>query len=160
MQFSTLFVAALSAATAVSARSTASSRRQTCFVVSPDEYDFSVSQGYGDELEFDIGAVSAGPCSLIARFSAGFPLYESGSAQLNVFSGEGSNAPGALVGTVGPFALAADGTVAQDVYTTVNSFVCSDVLSFTFEIASEDQAGSVSFTSDDYNGFFIKVGDC
>jgi len=144
----TLLIAALGA-TASALPSTLS--RRACTLVKADDLTFEASKtagvSYPQTLNFNIGPVTAGPCSLLAKFSPGFPITQTGTAQMEVINA------GSQVGTIGPIP-----TTGQ--YSTINSFICKDVLTFDFQIASWGQDGRVAFTGTDGAGFFVQVGDC
>ncbi|ORY61778.1 uncharacterized protein BCR38DRAFT_476431 [Pseudomassariella vexata] len=124
-------------------------------------YQCAAYGSHDETLQFNIGPVAsgAGPCTLIAQFPQGYSVRQLGHGQLYVY-GLAGNSTGAQVGTVGPFPVDERGLMSHDVYTTINSFECKDVLKFRFSVGSEDQEGFFGFLSTSEAGFFVKVGDC
>lgn len=147
MQFTALLISALSTLTFAAPApvpATDNITARTCTPYYAEGGQFYLQKDAGSPsstqvVSFTVPVPVPGPCSLIARFPPGHPIYTSGDAQINVFSGEGSNAPGSLVGTV---TLSSDPHEVKTV--TINSFQCFGHLSYRFELATQG-AGSVSF---------------
>ena len=152
MQFTTFVLAALASVSTVSASAVENQPRATVTVGLPNG-DFNIRKDLAAGINvtsvqaFPVG-LPATECTLFWQFQPGFPVSQSGASQVNVFDANG-NAPGALVGT---FSVGAqDG--AQHV---INTFQCRNPLTVRFEIASNDQPGSLSFHANAANGIFVK----
>ncbi|EMR68218.1 hypothetical protein MGN70_010727 [Eutypa lata] len=154
MQFKAFILAALAGASAVSARTIkAPHSRRTVTTVGLPNPNFSVSKNLAAGI--DVTSVQAFPvdlpateCTLFWQAQPGFHVTQSGSTQINVFSVDG-NAPGALVGT---FTINSFDGAPHD----INTFECRDPLTVRFEIASDEQPGSVSFTANGASGIFLE----
>ncbi|KAI1400063.1 hypothetical protein F4819DRAFT_509669 [Hypoxylon fuscum] len=110
--------------------------------------NFDITPERSDAVSFQIPPNSVGPCTLVAKFPAGYPITSTGSDLVNVAAVDGP-APGALVGAL---RFRAGTTVV------VNSFACRDVMSYELSIAQGD--GEVKFSEIQGAGLFMDVGDC
>ena len=151
MQLTTFVLAALASASAVAARAVENQPRSTVTVGLPNP-DFNIRKDRGAGV--NVASVQAFPvglpateCTLFWQFQPGFPISQSGASQINVIDVNG-NAPGSIVGT---FTVNNDG--AQH---TINTFQCRNPLTVRFEIASNEQPGSVSFHANQANGIFLR----
>jgi hypothetical protein len=151
MQFSTLFVAA-----ALSALSLAAPvEKRTCTV----QFPYGVTQVVIDKsavantqqtLPFtNIPSNAGGPCSLVAKFPAGYAVHTTNNApvQVNVIDVDGP-APGAIVGSVN---FVAPG--AQDSFVTINSFACRPTMTYNLQIAGA--SGHVDFVEGNGAGVYM-----
>ncbi|KAK2004220.1 hypothetical protein LX36DRAFT_706521 [Colletotrichum falcatum] len=172
MQLTNVLLAALAAAASAAARTTPSARRYAapnpnCRVVPATDINFGVADLASGAvvtkvLTFPVGPAPAGPCQLIGAFAKGFPIDQGGGdlARLDVRA-LGGPAPGSLVGSFGPLEVAGD-AVVEDTVRFINSFQCSESLSFEFSVANDagiDEDINVAFTASELGGFFVLVGD-
>ncbi|KAI1850612.1 hypothetical protein JX265_004322 [Neoarthrinium moseri] len=158
MYSSTLSLTAFLAAAGLSAATPIVNSRAVCLEQAPASIgfpiNFSITPTNSPLVSFNVPPNSVGPCSLVAKFPAGYPITSSGSNLVNVIA-VGGPAPGALVGSV-RFASSPD----QRTFTTINSFACRPYMEFRLEI-SRDQAnpGSVAFQEVQGAGLFLDIGD-
>jgi hypothetical protein len=146
----TLSAAALGAATPVDVKE---SRGGTCLQYPPAYGNYQITQTVKPVLTFYPPAGSPGPCSLVAKFPAGYAgISNTGYSLVNVFS-IGGPAPGALVGT-----LRFRSSPSEPTYVTVNSFSCRQTMSYRLEIA-DGNVGSVAFSEVPGAGLFMIAGD-
>ncbi len=152
MQFTTFILAALTSASAISARSVQPQRRSTVTAGLPNPA-FSISKDLATGT--NVGSVQAFPvdlpateCTLFWKFLPGFYVGQQGASQINVYAVDGP-AAGSLVGT---FSIGVQDGLPHD----INTFQCRDPLTVRFEIASDSQPGSVSFQANDQNGIFLE----
>lgn len=110
--------------------------------------NFDITPERTDAISFQIPPNSVGPCTLLARFPAGYPIVSTGSDLVNVTAIDGP-APGALVGAL---------RFRAGTTTVINSFTCRDVMSYELSIAQG--VGEVSFAEIQGAGLFMDVGDC
>ncbi|KAI2606501.1 uncharacterized protein GGS25DRAFT_524166 [Hypoxylon fragiforme] len=130
----------------------ASSASAQCLSQPPSSIGFpinySITPTRSDAVSFQIPPNSVGPCTLVARFPAGYPIVSTGSDLVNVTAVDGP-APGALVGAL---------RFRAGTTTVVNSFACRDVMSYELSIAQGE--GEVSFAEIQGAGLFMDVGNC
>ncbi|KAI1778176.1 hypothetical protein F4818DRAFT_288464 [Hypoxylon cercidicola] len=112
----------------------------------PINYDITPSRS--DAVSFQIPAGAGGPCTLVAKFPAGYPIVSTGADLVNVTALDGP-APGALVGAL---------RFRAGTTTVINSFACRDVMAYELAIAQGD--GEVKFSEVQGAGLFMEVGDC
>ncbi|KAI0383233.1 hypothetical protein F5Y04DRAFT_31024 [Hypomontagnella monticulosa] len=110
--------------------------------------NFDISTTRSDAISFQIPPNSVGPCQLIAKFPAGYPITSTGSDLVNVTALDGP-APGALVGAL---------RFRPDTKVFINSFACRDIMSYELAIAQGE--GEVKFSEIAGAGLFMDVGDC
>ncbi|KAI2625741.1 hypothetical protein GGR54DRAFT_629246 [Hypoxylon sp. NC1633] len=110
--------------------------------------NFDITPERSDAISFQIPPNSVGPCTLVAKFPADYPVTSTGSDLVNVTALDGP-APGALVGAL---------RFRAGERVTVNSFACRDVM--TYELAIAQGEGEVSFAEIQGAGLFMEVGDC
>ncbi|KAK9782821.1 hypothetical protein SCAR479_01164 [Seiridium cardinale] len=146
----------VSALAIVGLASAAPSKRAPCLEQPPSSIGFpinyNISTTFSPAASFQIPPNSAGPCTLVAKFPAGYPITSSGADLVNVRATNG-NAPGSLVGTLR--FQSAPNTATQ---TVINSFACQDVMAYQLEIADGGQ-GWVAFQEVQGAGLFMEVGD-
>lgn len=158
MLFTTLLFTALTSVSAASVNTMRLANRQTGPVVIPQsDPNFAIVKDLTQDInvkerqQYAVPHPAGAPCSLIASFEAGFQgIEQSGETLIDVYAIDGP-APGALVGS-----FRIDPVNGQK--TTINSFACRDVLTFDFEISSDERPGDVAFTADVHNGIFLQVG--
>ncbi|KAI4862054.1 hypothetical protein F4820DRAFT_38220 [Hypoxylon rubiginosum] len=146
MQFATAAtLIALAATSSVSA---------TCLEQAPSALGFpinyDITPSRSDAVSFQIPPNSAGPCQLVAKFPAGYPVFSVGDDLVNVTALDGP-APGALVGSL---------RFRAGTTTVINSFGCRDVMAYELALANPDGNGEVSFSEIQGAGLFMEVGDC
>ncbi|KAI1762887.1 hypothetical protein GGR53DRAFT_398724 [Hypoxylon sp. FL1150] len=111
---------------------------------------YEIDTTINDAVSFGIPANSVGPCQLVAKFPAGYPIISTGSDLVNVRAVDGP-AAGALVG---------DLRFRAGTTTVINSFACRDVMSFELSLAEPTEGSRVSFSQIKGAGLFLEVGDC
>ncbi|KAI6082578.1 hypothetical protein F4821DRAFT_246799 [Hypoxylon rubiginosum] len=115
----------------------------------PINYDITSSRS--DAVSFQIPPNSVGPCQLVAKFPAGYPIVSTGDDLVNVTALDGP-APGALVGAL---------RFRAGTTTVINSFACRDVMAYELAIANPTEGWSeVKFSEIQGAGLFMEVGDC
>ncbi|KAI2638788.1 hypothetical protein GGS26DRAFT_587556 [Hypomontagnella submonticulosa] len=110
--------------------------------------NFDITTTRTDAMSFQIPPNSVGPCQLIAKFPAGYPMTSTGSDLVNVRALDGP-APGALVGSL---------RFRPGTKVFINSFACRPVMSYELSIAQGE--GEVKFQEIAGAGLFMDVGDC
>lgn len=154
MYFNTIAISALAAAGFSSAAP--AERRAPCLVQPPSTIGFpinyNISTSFSPAVSFQIPPNSVGPCQLVAKFPAGYPISHSGSDLVNVRATNG-NAQGSVVGTLR--FMSSPGSPTR---TVINSFSCSTVMSYQLEIA-DGNPGWVAFQDTLDAGLFMEVGD-
>ncbi|KAI1380724.1 hypothetical protein F4677DRAFT_195837 [Hypoxylon crocopeplum] len=110
--------------------------------------NFDITPSRTDAISFQIPPNSVGPCQLVAKFPADYPITSTGSDLVNVKALDGP-APGALVGSL---------RFRPGITTYINSFACRDTMSYELSIAQGD--GEVKFSEIQGAGLFMDVGDC
>ncbi|KAI0134634.1 hypothetical protein BJ170DRAFT_679516 [Xylariales sp. AK1849] len=115
--------------------------------------NYNISNTVSPAVTFQIPPSSVGPCTLVAKFPAGYPIQSSGYDLVNVRATNG-DAAGAVVGTLRFVSAPSTAT-----FTVVNSFACRDVMGYQLEIASQEQEGWVAFSEIQGAGLFMEVGD-
>jgi hypothetical protein len=157
MQFTTIALSTLAAAGLSSASPLRAAPRAACLEQAPSALGFPINYDITPTtkpaVSFNIPANSVGPCSLVAKFPAGYPITSSGATLVNVRATSG-DAAGAIVGTL-TFASSPNGPT----FTTINSFACKTVMSYQLELSNTEQAGEVSFQEIQDAGLFMEVGD-
>lgn len=163
MQFSTLFASVLAGAAAVSASPLKTPMVPRSCQVQPPRglgypYNFDISKTISppsertNSIAFNLPENAPGPCSLVARFPAGFPIYQSGASSVNVFATDGP-AAGSLVGTI-----TFQSDPRYETVRTINSFACRPNMGFELKIASQERDGAVSFQQVAGAGLFMEYG--
>jgi hypothetical protein len=143
------------------APTTAAIKARSCSVAYPQSIGFPINYHISQSangankvtnaLTFsNIPAGSYG-CQLEVNFPTGYPIESSGNSQINVWTASGQRT---LVGTV----TLASSPVAPTKF-VINSATCQNVMSYSLEIASENQAGSVAF-ADTQDAGFTMVYNC
>ncbi|OTB08974.1 hypothetical protein M426DRAFT_7006 [Hypoxylon sp. CI-4A] len=149
MRFTPLTTTTLLAAAAAATQAATTA----CFEQAPSALgfpiNFDITPTRPNAISFLVGAEHTGPCTLVAKFPAGYPITSTGSDLVNVTALDGP-AQGALVGAL---RFRADGTT-----TVINSFVCADVMAYELAIAQGE--GEVRFSEIQGAGLFMEVGDC
>jgi hypothetical protein len=159
MQVTTLLLGALTAAASVSAGPITA---RSCQVQYPNSLGFPINFNISktinppterpNAIAFTLPPNAPGPCSLVARFPAGYPIQQAGASAINVFAQDGP-APGALVGTI---TFSSDPNV--ETVRTINSFACRTTMGFELEIASDEQDGFVAFSEVLGAGLMMEYG--
>jgi len=160
MQFITIATALFGTALLTSAAPTTSAplERRACSVAYPVSIGFPINYDIHQDagktnvrtnaLSFSNIPAGAYGCQLEVNFPTAYPITKSGNSLLNVYSSVGGKQ--SLFGTV---ALASS-PVAPTKY-VINSLTCTNLLSFTLAIASDDQAGRVAFADTKDAGFTV-----
>ncbi|ORY55284.1 uncharacterized protein BCR38DRAFT_415010 [Pseudomassariella vexata] len=162
MHFSTLTLSALAALSAVTASpSSRSLTQRSCLEQQPATIGFpinyNVSSTRADAVTFQLPPNSVGPCTLVAKFPAGYavPHSEVGNPLVNVIDINGP-VQGSVVGSL-RFASFAD----RDSLVYINSFQCRDVMEYELELAPEEpESAWVAFAEVLDVGLVMDVGDC
>lgn len=160
MQFTTLATFLLTSALTTAAPTTLSPR--SCQVSYPASIGFPINYSIyqsanganarTDAITFtNIPAGSYG-CQFEVNFPANYPITSSGNSAINIIALEADGSE-TLFGTV----TLKSGPDATKI--VVNSAVCATTMSYRAEIASETEAGSVSFAEIQGAGFTM-VYDC
>lgn len=160
MQYLTITIALLSTALTTAAPTTPLEGR-SCSIAYPQSIGFPINYHISQDtngankvsnaLTFSNIPASAYGCQLEVNFPTRYPIQSSGNSQINVWSAGGQRT---LVGT----ATLASSPVAPTKF-VINSVTCKNVMSYSLEIASETQAGSVAF-ADTQDAGFTMVYNC
>ncbi|XXH03888.1 hypothetical protein Hte_010296 [Hypoxylon texense] len=145
MQFTTAAATLLALAASASA---ACLEQAPSAIGFPINYDITPTRS--DAVTFQIPPDSAGPCQLVAKFPAGYPVVSTGDDLVDVRAVDGP-AAGALVGSL---------RFRPGATTVVNSFACRDVMSYELALANPEGDGEVRFSEIQGAGLFMEVGDC
>ncbi|KAF2446774.1 hypothetical protein P171DRAFT_238774 [Karstenula rhodostoma CBS 690.94] len=155
MQYFTTATTLLSAALLAGAAPTAPLETRSCSVAYPQSIGFPINYHISQSangakkvlnaLTFSNIPAGAFGCQLEVNFPAAYAIQSSGNSQINVWTANGQRK---LFGTV----TLASSPVAPTKF-VINSATCQNVMSYSLEIASEDQAGSVAFADTQDAGF-------
>ncbi|ETS81626.1 hypothetical protein PFICI_06628 [Pestalotiopsis fici W106-1] len=157
MRLDFILANALTATATAAAMVSSGKQRRSCYERAPSviQMDLNVTIVFSPVLYFDVPRGELrGPCTLVAKFPAGYPISSSGDDLVNVVAASGEH-DGAVVGVLRFVSAPNVPTV-----TVVGTFECDGVMDYQLEIAdSATEANWVSFEQDEDAGLFLEIGD-
>ncbi|KAI4598090.1 hypothetical protein KJ359_003899 [Pestalotiopsis sp. 9143b] len=163
MQLTFILLHALtaSAASATAAQTVLGKKppRRSCYERAPQSgrFDLNVTIVYSPALYFDVPRDRlrrGGPCTLVAKFPANYPIASSGDDLVNVVAASGAD-DGAGGGVL-RFVSAPNAPT----FTVVGTFECDRVMDYQLELVDQGtEANWVSFEQDEDAGLFLEIGD-
>ncbi|KAH6652904.1 hypothetical protein BKA67DRAFT_659563 [Truncatella angustata] len=159
MYFTSIVVSALAAAGLASASpASRGSKRGPCLSQPPSSIGFpinyNISSASSPFASFLIPPNSVGPCTLVAKFPAGYPVSTAGNPLVDFVDVNGP-AAGSVVGTAH-----LQSSPTQATKTFINSFACRDVMAYQLKLAPQEGSNEwVAFQEIQGVGLFMEVGD-